>query len=108
MNHLHRDIWTTQVRQLEEYHLNKYTEDKEWTFRKTAEELNRSLGSVSEDLRLSLALRIYPMLCEFHSKDSAMSWLRERGKCNIYSYRHWSEHQIQDILDYLRTELSNV
>jgi len=95
------------VKKLEEYHLRKYSEDKDWSFRRTAEALNRSIGSISDDLRLSLALRIYPMLCEFHNKDSAMNWLKFKGKCHLYSYREWSDKQIQDILDYLKAELED-
>src|SRR5215510_12343326 len=103
---LRRDDWQTQVRQLEEYHLERYYGDKDWSLRRTAEELNRSLGSISEDLRLSLALRIYPMIQEFHTKESAMCWLRQKGKVQLYSYRSWDETQIRDVLDYLQPELN--
>ena len=95
------------MKELEEFHLTKYTEDKAWSFRSTSESLNRSLGSISEDLRLSLGLRIYPMLAEFHTKEAALAWLRVKDKCRSYAYRDWSAEQVNDILTYLKEELKD-
>lgn len=88
------------------YHLHQYQIDPHWSIRKTAEVLGRSLGSISEDLRLSLALRIYPEVSEFKCRQDAIEFLKLKGKCSIYPYRVWSSEQVNDIVESLRESLN--
>ena len=98
--------WKQNAQMIEMYHLNQYQIDPNWSVRKTAEMLGRSLGSVSEDLKLSLAMRIYPEVSEFKSRQDAIDHLRLKGKCSLYPYRDWSGEQVSDIVESLKGSLN--
>jgi hypothetical protein len=99
---LRRRSWQENAGTIELYHIAKTLEDSIWTVRKTADALNRSIGSISEDLRLSLAIRIYPAVAEFKSRDQALEWLKATGRCQIYPCREWSRIQKEEIFDSLK------
>ena len=77
----------------------------QWSVRKTAEVLGRSVGGISEDLRLSLALRVYPEVDEFRRKTDALEYLRDKGKIRIYTGHTWSDKEIQAIIETLKEQL---
>ena len=97
--------WKQNAQMIEMYHLNQYTIDQNWSIRKTSEYLGRSLGSVSEDLRLSLAIRFYPEVSEFRCRQEAIDFLKLKGKCSIYPYRDWSAEQVKVIVESLKENL---
>lgn len=98
---LKKRTWRDHVMTVEIYHLKSLSTDPYWSLRKTAEVLGRSVGAISQDLRLSLALRIYPEVGEFKNKNDALEYLRERGKCLMYPCKEWSQAQRDDIVESL-------
>jgi hypothetical protein len=96
--------WQVSVKQIEAFHLKRLMLGS-WSTRKTAKELNRSVAAVSEDLRLSLALRIYPELSELHTKDAALKILQRRGKCKNYPCGKWAHDEIESIVKGLQLEI---
>ena len=90
--------WQENAKTIELYHLRQLLEHLSWSERKTARELNRSIGSVSEDLRLSLALRIYPEVSEFKTREEALDYLKRKKKCHLYTCNTWSGKEIEGII----------
>lgn len=82
MNHLRKLSWQQFCIDLELFHLERVANthalvlqgkaSKEWSIRDTAAEIGRSLGKVSEDLRLAEGLRIWPSLENSPNRASAL------------------------------------
>lgn len=105
LDHLERRArkrtWREHAMTIEIYHLKALSKDPYHSVRKTAEELGRSYGAISEDLRLSLALRIYPEVAEFNKRIDAINYLKDRGKCLIYPCKDWTLKQREEIMESL-------
>lgn len=97
--------WKHQVKSIEAFHLFQMVNEKDWSIRKTSKMLNRSLGGVSEDLRLSHALRIYPEVNDISTRIDAMDYLARRGRCKSYPCGDWKVEEIQEIITNLKQEL---
>lgn len=104
---MRRRDWKENAGTIELYHVGKLLEEPHWNVRKTAEALNRSIGSISEDLRLSLAIRIYPAVGELKGREVALEYLRDRGKCQLYPCKDWSRTQLEEIFDSLKGYLKD-
>lgn len=106
-----RYSWKYFAKMTECFHLRKLLDgnlgNRGWSVRKTALSLDRSLGSVSEDLKLSLALRIYPEVSEFKTRDEAISYLRRKKKCTTYPCGKWSVQEIRDIIMAISSEFKS-
>lgn len=100
--------WKIHARLVERFHLSSILLNRHWTIRQTAESLNRSNGGISEDLRLSMGLRVIPMLDNFLNRYEALEYLRFVHKCENYDCRNWTQEQIKNILDSLFDELNDV
>lgn len=61
-----------------EFHHKKAKELKHWGVRNTANELRRSVGSISEDLQLAHWLKVYPALEKFKLISDALHYIRQR------------------------------
>lgn len=57
------------------------------------------------DLRLSLALRIYPEVEEFNTKEQAYEYLQRKQKCLNYPCANWTEFERSEIIEALRQEI---
>jgi hypothetical protein len=61
------------------YHARKIKENRRWTTRDTAKALVRSLGSISEDIKIAKWCRSHrTKLEEFKYAKDAISWIREK------------------------------
>lgn len=100
--------WKKLAMMTECFHLGKVLLSKSlWSIRKSAIDLNRSMGSVSEDLRISLALRIYPEVSEFRTREEALEYLKRRNKCAHYPCNQWSIDEIKIIISSLSQSLKD-
>jgi hypothetical protein len=98
--------WQENIKTTELYHLQKLSDTNySWSARDTAKSLGYSVGAVSENLRLSMAMRIYPEIGEFKSRSDALEWLTIRGKCRIYLCREWTRAEISELISILTEEL---
>lgn len=77
--HLVRLGWLDRAIQVYNYHANLCKEDKNWTIEKTAEMLNRSVGSVSQDITVAQWVTTHgKQLRRFHSMKDALEYIREK------------------------------
>lgn len=80
--------WQQFCFQLELFHLEKVANtrvlviqgkaEKEWSLRDTAKVVNRSVGKVSEDLRLAKAMRIWPKIETCPSRAEALVYMLKK------------------------------
>jgi hypothetical protein len=67
--------WHGKVMVMEIYHLAMSTRSKNWTITRTAESFGVSIGLVSENLRLALAIHINPKMLECETRQDAIKKL---------------------------------
>jgi hypothetical protein len=67
--------WHGKAIVMEIYHLAMSTRSKNWTITKTAEHFECSIGLVSENLKLALALHTQTELIRCSSRQDALKWL---------------------------------
>lgn len=61
------------------YHVGLVKVEEKWTIKDTAESLNRSVGSVSQDITVASWTRTHEkQLRRFHSMRDALDWIREK------------------------------
>lgn len=71
--------WIEKVKATHKFHVARLKEDKKWTLKKTAKVLNRSIGSISQDLMACHWLRThYDKLVKFDYLHEALEFIRER------------------------------
>jgi hypothetical protein len=69
--------WIDRVCAVHEFHINQLKAERSWTIEKTALVLNRSLGSVSQDLLLASWLKTHEkQLKRFRSMKDALEFVR--------------------------------
>lgn len=77
--HLVRLGWLDRAVQVYNYHANLCREEKGWTIEKTATTLNRSIGSVSQDITVASWVKTHEkQLRRFHSMRDALEYIREK------------------------------
>jgi hypothetical protein len=71
--------WLERAKETHKYHSRKKKENKKWRLQDTAKELNRSLGSICEDILISKWYKTHPHLIEkcSYAKD-ALEVIREK------------------------------
>lgn len=71
--------WMDRAVQVYNYHVGMCKQEKKWTIEKTAQTLNRSVGSVSQDITVASWTRTHEkQLRRFDSMKDALEWIREK------------------------------
>lgn len=71
--------WLDRAIQVYNYHVQCCKSEKKWTIEKTAVTLNRSVGSVSQDITVAAWTRTHEkQLRRFHSMKDAMEYIKEK------------------------------
>ena len=71
--------WLDRVRKTYNFHCDKRADDDKWTIRQTAIELKRSIGPVSEELKVASWLRTHGhILLKFDYIHEAIEWIRSQ------------------------------
>lgn len=78
--------WLTRCIQIQQFHASQMKEEPEWNLAKTAKALDRSIGSVSEDITIALWLRSHDKAirrCKY--RQDALELIREKKFDSITS-----------------------
>lgn len=79
MNHLAKLGWLDRAVQVYNYHVQLCKSERNWTIVKTASSLNRSVGSVSQDITVASWTKTHEkQLRRFHTMKSALEYIREK------------------------------
>lgn len=71
--------WLDRAVQIYNYHVGMCKQEKKWTIKKTADSLNRSVGSVSQDITVASWVRTHEkQLRRFNSLNDALEYIREK------------------------------
>lgn len=63
------------------FHVEHLRINENWSYRDTSRELNRSLGSVSQAIKIARWLKTHPnKIQSFYDLKSALEWIREMDK----------------------------
>lgn len=78
INKLH---WIDRALATNKYHQDRLREDEDWTLLETAEKLGRSLGSVSEDIKIASWMKTHEMqLRQIKTAGAALAYIRKKEK----------------------------
>ena len=80
MNPLPKQNWQERVIEINRFHVERCRADDTWTISKTAKLLNRSHGSIAQDLLLASWLRTHPKIEKFKYLSDALEFVRSRKK----------------------------
>lgn len=73
--------WLDRAVHVHNYHINLCREEKEWTIEKTAKSLNRSIGSVSQDITIASWVKTHEkQLRRFRSMKDALEWVKDKKR----------------------------
>lgn len=72
--------WQEKVQNIRRFHVSCLRENPKWTLEMTAKELNRGVGSVSEDLTLADWLITHPKLGLMKTAKEALEFIRAKKK----------------------------
>jgi len=73
--------WIDRALDIHRFHIQQLKDEPKWTVERTANALNRSTGSVSEDLLLTNWLRTHEkQLRRCSSRRDALAWIRVRQR----------------------------
>ncbi len=73
--------WIDRAAQVHNYHVSQVKAEQNWTIEKTAKELNRSVGSVAQDLLIASWLRSHEkQLKRFRSMKDALEYIRNKKR----------------------------
>jgi len=73
--------WIERAVDIHRFHIQQLKDEPHWTIEKTAQALNRSIGSVSQDLLLASWLKTHDkQLRRCSSMRDALSWIRVRQR----------------------------
>jgi hypothetical protein len=75
-----KKTWQERVKEVSEFHKRKIRQDRNWAVRDTARELNRSVGSISEDIQLASWIQTHPRLTELSKLSDALDFIRNKKK----------------------------
>lgn len=71
--------WLDRAVQVHNYHVQLCKDEKQWTIEKTAKSLNRSIGSVSQDITVASWVKTHEkQLRRFRSMADALGWIRDK------------------------------
>ncbi len=83
-----KDHWLDRAIQVYNFHCNQLKDEKNWTIKKTADALNRSIGSVSQDILLANWSKTHDkQLRRFGSMKDALKFV----------HKNQHEHRIREI-----------
>lgn len=81
MNHLVKLNWLDRAIEVNRFHILQCKDDPTWTIQKTADALNRSIGSVSQDLSLASWARTHEkQLRRCDSMREALAYVRMKER----------------------------
>lgn len=70
--------WVDRCIAVHNFHVERLRIDSEWTMRNTANELDRSLGSVSQDIKIAKWLKTHEnKIRSFRRISYALEWIKE-------------------------------
>jgi hypothetical protein len=73
--------WLDRAVQVHNYHASHCKTEKEWTIAKTAESLNRSIGSVSQDITVAQWVRTHEkQLRRLRSMRDALEYIKTKKR----------------------------
>ena len=73
--------WLDRAVEIQKFHINQLRDEPGWTIVKTAKALNRSVGSVSEDLLIASWRKTHEkQLKRFDSQREALAFVRSRKR----------------------------
>lgn len=77
--------WLEKARETHKFHSQKKKEDKNWKLQHTAKALNRSIGSICQDIEISKWHRISPNKIERckYAKDALEFIREEKGNLEV-------------------------
>lgn len=75
---LKKPTWQERANSVATYHAGRCREDHNHTIEKTAQELNRSIGRISEDITLSSWMKTSPRVSKFKNPTQALDYIKQR------------------------------
>ena len=79
-----KQSWQELARQIQEFHLSKIKENRDWNVRDTAKAINRGIGPTSEYLMLAGWLKVVPDLKQVKNLTDALKFVRsQRDKLRL-------------------------
>ena len=76
-----KEHWTEKVIAVYNFHVERLRVDKSWTLQNTADELGRSLGTISQYIMLAHWLRTHEnKLRSFKSSTAAIEWVKDKKR----------------------------
>lgn len=73
--------WLERAVDIHKFHIQQCKDESNWTIEKTAKALNRSIGSVSQDLLIASWLKTHEkQLKRFNSMREALAFVRSKQK----------------------------
>lgn len=73
--------WLDRAIQVHNFHVQQCKDESKWTIEKTAESLNRSIGSVSQDITVASWVRTHEkQLRRFRSLHDALEYIRDKKR----------------------------
>ena len=76
-----KQSWIERAIEIRRFHIQQLKDESNWTIEKTAKVLNRSIGSVSQDLLIASWLRTHEkQLKRCDSMRDALAWIRLKQK----------------------------
>lgn len=73
--------WLDRAIEIHKFHINQLRDEPDWTIEKTAKALNRSIGSISQDLLIVSWLKTHEkQLKRFDSMREALAFVRSRKR----------------------------
>ena len=73
--------WLDRAVSIHNYHIGMCKQERNWTIEKTAQSLNRSVGSVSQDITVASWVKTHEkQLRRFHSLSDALEWVKDRKR----------------------------
>lgn len=73
--------WITRAVEVNRFHIQQCKDESSWTIAKTAASLNRSIGSVSQDIKLASWLKTHEkQLRRFKSMRNALEFVRSKER----------------------------
>ena len=80
-NHLTKLHWLDRAIEVRQFHISQMKEESNWTVEKTANILNRSIGSISQDLTLASWAKTHDkQLRRCSSMRDALSWIKDKQR----------------------------
>lgn len=71
--------WIDRAAQVHSYHISQCKSEQNWTIEKTARELNRSIGSVAQDLMIASWLKTHEkQLRRYRNMKDALDFIRDK------------------------------